>query len=131
MRHDSSTTTSPPPPAFGGYTRSPPPPRFFSPPPPSGSFGIAPSTSPTNGTSLPRSSHTFGISLGGTGGGTNFSPFGLPISSPQAHSSSLSPLHSTIPDHPSSDVPLSHGHSQHFPHRALSPTSTLEAARAG
>ncbi|KAF9238775.1 hypothetical protein BU15DRAFT_62296 [Melanogaster broomeanus] len=131
IRRDSSTPTSPPPSAFGGYARSPPPPRFFSPPPPSGSFGIAPSTSPTNGTTLPRSSHTFGISLGGTGGGTNFSPFGLPISSPPAHSGSLPPLHSTIPDHPSSDVPLSHGHSQHFPHRALSPTSTLEAARAG
>ncbi|KAF9226716.1 hypothetical protein BS17DRAFT_500031 [Gyrodon lividus] len=131
MRRDNSTATSPPPSAFGGYARSPPPPRFFSPPPPSGSFGITPSTSPTNGTTLPRGSHTFGVSLGGAGGGTNFSPFGLPLSSPPAQLGAL-PSHSTIPDHPSTDIPLSHGHSQHFPHRALSPSSsTIEVARAG
>ncbi|KIL00530.1 hypothetical protein PAXRUDRAFT_48147, partial [Paxillus rubicundulus Ve08.2h10] len=132
IRRDSSTATSPPPPAFGGYARSPPPPRFFSPPPPSGSFGITPSTSPTNGTALPRGSHAFGISLGASGGGTNFSPFGLPLSSPPAQSSALPLSHSTIPDHPSADTLLPHGQSQHFPHRALSPpSSNLEAARAG
>ncbi|KAG9317343.1 hypothetical protein JVU11DRAFT_1542 [Chiua virens] len=127
-RRDNSTTTSPPPSAFGGYARSPPPPRFVSPPPPSGSFNMV--SSPTNGTTLPRGSHTFGISLSGTGGG--FSPFGLPLSSPLDQSSSLPPSHSMIPDHSSSDVPLAHGHPQHFPHRALSPSSsTVEAARAG
>lgn len=129
IRRDNSTTTSPPPSAFGGYARSPPPPRFVSPPPPSGSFNMVPS-SPTNGTTLPRGSHAFGISLSGTGGG--FSPFGLPLSSPPDQSSTLPSSHSMIPDHQSSDAPLAHGHTQHFPHRALSPSSsTVEAARAG
>ncbi|KAG8218521.1 hypothetical protein J3R82DRAFT_4160 [Butyriboletus roseoflavus] len=128
MRRDNSTTTSPPPSAFG-YARSPPPPRFVSPPPPSGSFNMV-SPSPTNGPTLPRGSHAFGISLSGTGGG--FSPFGLPLSSPPDQSSTLPSSHSMIPDHQSSDVPLAHGHTQHFPHRALSPSSsTVEAARAG
>ena len=127
-RRDNPTATSPPPSTFGAYTRSPPPPRFVSPPPPSGSFSMV-SSSPTNGTTLPRGSHAFGIPLSGTGGG--FSPFGLPLSSPPDQPGTLPPSHSMIPDHPSSDVPLAHGHPQHFPHRALSPSSTVEAARAG
>ncbi|KAF8450657.1 hypothetical protein L210DRAFT_842558 [Boletus edulis BED1] len=125
IRRDNSNATSPPPPAFG-YARSPPPPRFVS-PPPSGSFNMV--SSPTNGTTLPRGPHAYGISLSGTGGG--FSPFGLPLSSPPDQSSTLPPSHSMIPDHPSSDLPSAHGHTQHFPHRALSPSSTVEAARAG
>ena len=126
IRRDNVTAASPPPSAFG-YTRSPPPPRFVSPPPSSGSFNMVSSTS---GTTLPRGSHAFGISLNGAGGA--FSPFGLPLSSPLDQSGTLPSSHSMIPDHPSSDVPLAHGHSQHFPHRALSPSSsTVEATRAG
>jgi len=124
-RRDNSNATSPPPPAFG-YARSPPPPRFVS-PPPSGSFNMV--SSPTNGTTLPRGPHAYGIPVSGTGGG--FSPFGLPLSSPPDQLNTLPPSHSMIPDHPSSDVPSAHGHTQHFPHRALSPSSTVEAARAG
>lgn len=127
VRRDNSTTTSPPPSAFGAFARSPPPPRFVS-PPPSGGFNMV--SSPTSGAPLPRGSHTFGISLSGTGG--VFSPFGLPLSSPPDQSSALPSPHSMIPDHPSSDAPLAHGHPSHFPHRALSPSSsTVEATRAG
>ncbi|KAL4081529.1 hypothetical protein V8B97DRAFT_1863377 [Scleroderma yunnanense] len=128
IRRETSSTVSPQPSVFG-YPRSPPPPRFFSPPPASGNFGTVSSTAPLNATTFPRGSHSFGLSLGGSGGATNFSPFGLPLSSPPTQPSAP-PSHSMIPDHPSSEVTLSHP--QHFPHRALSPSSsTLEAARAG
>lgn len=111
------------------YSRSPPP-RFFS-PPPSGSFGAVASAAPLNTTAFPRGSHSFGLSLGGSGGPTNFSPFSLPPSSPPARSNAPS-SHSIIPDHTSTEATLSHGHPQHFPLRTLSPSSaTLEAARAG
>ncbi|KIM63719.1 hypothetical protein SCLCIDRAFT_116764 [Scleroderma citrinum Foug A] len=128
IRREPSNITSPQPSAFG-YSRSPPPPRFFSPPPASGNFGTVSSAAPLNATTFPRGSHSFGVSIGGSGGATNFSPFGLPLSSPPTQSNAP-PSHSMIPDHPSSEVTLSHP--QHFPHRALSPSSTtLEAARAG
>lgn len=111
------------------YSRSPPP-RFFS-PPPSGSFGTVASTVPLNTTTFPRGSHAFGLSLGGSGGSTSFSPFSLGPSSPPAQPSAPS-SHSIIPDHPSTEATLSQGHPQHFPLRTLSPSSaTLEAARAG
>lgn len=122
MRRDSSTTAS----LSGayGYSRSPPPPRFFS-PPPSASFGMASTASTSNAATFPRGSQAFGLpSPNGTS--SSFSPFGLPLSS-----NGLPPSHSLIPDQ-SSDAPLAHDHPQHFPHRALSPSSTtLEAARAG
>lgn len=127
IRREPSNISSPQPSAFG-YPRSPPPPRFFSPPPAPGNFGTVTSAAPLNATNFPRGSHSFGLSIGGSGGAANFSPFGLPLLSPPTQSNT--PSHSMIPDHPSSEVTLSHP--QHFPHRALSPSSTtLEAARAG
>ncbi|KAH7916248.1 hypothetical protein BJ138DRAFT_594530 [Hygrophoropsis aurantiaca] len=130
MRRDSSNATSPHPSGYG-YSRSPPPPRFFSPSPPSSSsFGLS-SASLANASTFPRSSHSFGLpSPNGTGTPSTFSPFGLPLSPHQTNTFALS--HSNIPDQLGSDVPLAHDH-QHFPHRALSPSSsnTLEAARAG
>ncbi|KAH7930639.1 hypothetical protein BV22DRAFT_1043007 [Leucogyrophana mollusca] len=128
MRRDSSAT-SPLPSAYS-YSRSPPPPRFFSPSPPSTSFGMS-SASLANASAFPRGSHNFGLpSPNGTGASSTFSPFGLPLSPHQSNTFALS--HSSIPDQMGSDVPLGHDH-QHFPHRALSPSSsnTLEAARAG
>ncbi|KAH7887515.1 hypothetical protein F5I97DRAFT_843495 [Phlebopus sp. FC_14] len=124
LRRDNSSAASPQPTAFG-YSRSPPPPRFVSPPSSSGTFS-------TSVTTFPRGSTSFALSLGGSGGGASFSPFGLPLSSPPAHPSNLPSSHSMIPDHVSSESALAHSQAQHFPHRALSPSSTtLEAARAG
>lgn len=126
IRRESANVASPNPSTFG-YSRSPPPPRFFSPPPTSGNFGITSTSTPLN-TAFPRGSQPFGLSVGGAVGPTNFSPFGLPLSSPQT----VTPSHPMIPDHTSSEASLSHGHPQHFTHRALSPSgTTLEAARAG
>lgn len=122
MRRDSSTGAY-------GYSRSPPPPRFFS-PPPSVNFVVAPTSSTGNATAFPRGSQAFGLpSPNGTS--SNFSPFGLPLSSPRSRANGLPPSHSSIPDQ-SSEASLAYDHLQHFPHRALSPSSTtLEAARAG
>ena len=127
VRRDSSATTS----LTGayGYSRSPPPPRFFS-PPPSANFGIAPTASTSNATSFPRGSQAFGLPSP-NGSSSNFSPFGLPLSSPRSRANGLLPTHISIPDQ-SSELSLAHDYPQHFPHRALSPSSTtLEAARAG
>lgn len=128
MRRDSSNTTS-----LSGaysYSRSPPPPRFFSPPPSSTNFGIAPVPSVSNANAFPRGSQAFGLPSP-NGLPSTFSPFGLPLSSPRSRASGLPPSHALIPDQ-SSEGSLAHDHPQHFPHRALSPSSTtLEAARAG
>jgi len=128
MRRDSSNTTS-----LSGaysYSRSPPPPRFFSPPPSSTNFGIAPVPSVSNANAFPRGSQAFGLPSP-NGLPSTFSPFGLPLSSPRSRANGLPPSHALIPDQ-SSEGSLAHDHPQHFPHRALSPSSTtLEAARAG
>lgn len=127
MRRDSSAAAS----LSGayGYSRSPPPPRFFS-PPPSANFVVAPTASIGNATAFPRGSQAFGLPSS-NGASSNFSPFGLPLSSPRSRANGLLPSHSSIPDQ-SSEASLAHDHPQHFPHRALSPSSTtLEAARAG
>lgn len=127
VRRDSSTATS-----LAGaysYSRSPPPPRFFSPPPPA-NFGMVPTASTGNATAFPRGSQAFGLPLP-NGASSNFSPFGLPLSSPRSRANGLPPSHTSIPDQ-SSEASLAHDYPQHFPHRALSPSSTtLEAARAG
>lgn len=128
IRRDSSNTAS----LSGayGYSRSPPPPRFFSPPPSSTNFGMAPAPSVSNANAFPRGSQAFGLPSP-NGAPSTFSPFGLPASSPRSRANGLPPSHALIPDQ-SSEGSLAHDHPQHFPHRALSPSSTtLEAARAG
>ncbi|KAG1752521.1 uncharacterized protein EDB91DRAFT_521697 [Suillus paluster] len=127
MRRESSTATS----LSGayGYSRSPPPPRFFSPPPSSTNFSMAPTASTGSAAAFPRGSQAFGLPSP-NGAPSTFSPFGLPLSSPRSRANGLPPSHSLIPDQ-SSEGYLTHDHPQHFPHRALSPSTTLEAARAG